>query len=86
MEWFQAPLDSLFGIPVFWIQRIAKLIQFIAGLVIMVDIVGQERVNQFTIELANATRRNIESGQIARHLRASYRTLLYLASLSGAPR
>lgn len=86
MEWLQGPVDSLFGVPDFWIQRIAKLVQFFAGLIIILDIVGHERANQFAREMADEAAKVFQSGAFARHLRASYRTLLYLMCLSGVPK
>ena len=44
MDWFQGQLQQIFGIPQFWVARIAKLVQFGAGLVILIEIIGKERI------------------------------------------
>lgn len=49
-DWIAGPLDvhhEILGIPVFWLIRIGKLFQFVAGLVILVEIFGEARLTQF---------------------------------------
>ena len=47
MEWFEGPTSEFFGMPSFWIDRIAKAMQFVSGLVIIVEIVGKQRMEAF---------------------------------------
>jgi hypothetical protein len=50
MSWFTAPLsptDFVLGIPVFWLQRAIKTLQFSAGLVILLEILGDQKVAAF---------------------------------------
>jgi hypothetical protein len=47
MEWFSHPLTDIWGIPSFWISRVAKMMQFFSGMVIVLEIVGRDRVDHF---------------------------------------
>ena len=47
MQWLSHPLPELWGIPAFWITRIAEVVQFVSGLVIVIEIVGKDRVEAF---------------------------------------
>lgn len=44
IEWMRGPLKELWGVPIWWVERVAKLLQFASGCVILVEIVGKERV------------------------------------------
>lgn len=46
MDWFSCPLQEVLGISTFWINRIAKLIQLLAGSVILIEIIGKDRVEE----------------------------------------
>lgn len=48
MDWFHEPLKELFGVPSFWLARFAKTIQFLAGTVIVIEIIGKERIGDLT--------------------------------------
>lgn len=39
--------DVLYGIPFFWVERIAKVLQFSGGLTIIADILGKDRVVEY---------------------------------------
>lgn len=47
MDWFDGPLDTVFGIPAFWITRIVKILQFLAACVIILEIVGRDRLDAY---------------------------------------
>jgi hypothetical protein len=53
MDWFSGPLTEIFGVPTFWVARAAKIAQFLSGMVILIDIIGKERIETF----ANAAKR-----------------------------
>jgi hypothetical protein len=45
MSWLDGPCTTqLFGVPCFWIARVAKSGQFLSGMVIVVEIIGKDRV------------------------------------------
>lgn len=57
LAWLDGPYQSTdfaFGLPIFWWSRIAKIIQFISGLIIVVDIIGAEKVKLFGAKLRNS--------------------------------
>lgn len=45
--WLDGPSDELWGIPDFWIIRLAKTLQFIASLVIILELIGRDRLDRF---------------------------------------
>lgn len=45
--WLDGPSDDLWGIPDFWVIRLAKTLQFIASLVIIVELIGRDRLDRF---------------------------------------
>jgi K+-sensing histidine kinase KdpD len=51
MDWSHwichGPVGEIFGIPAFWIARIAKITQLVSGMVIVLDIIGQDRVEEW---------------------------------------
>lgn len=47
MSWFLGPLPEIWGIPTFWITRIAKIVQLFSGMVIVFDIAGEHRVKEW---------------------------------------
>lgn len=63
--WLSAPYEStdiLWGLPLFWWARIGKILQFISGLVIVVEIVGVEKVKDFSYSLRKTiSLKNIQS-------------------------
>lgn len=46
--WFTGPVGELFGIPSFWVARLAKVLQFASGSVILVDLIGRDRIEIFS--------------------------------------
>ncbi len=74
--WFAGPVGELFGIPSFWIARLAKLLQFVSGSVILIDLIGQERIEAYSARVrqsltALAARHSV--GRIAGDLGATTR-------------
>jgi len=54
LEWLAGPLGGdIGGIPVFWIGRVGKLLQLASGLVIILEIIGKERVDEFCADLGD---------------------------------
>lgn len=54
-QWIYGSVDSILGIPTFWLARVAKIIQFASGLFIVVEIVGQRRVDRFAQDIIEDT-------------------------------
>ena len=44
MNWFRGPIPRILGIPTFWLTRVGALLQFLAALYILVELVGKERI------------------------------------------
>lgn len=55
MDWLHGPVNEIFGIPTCWIARIGKVFQFVSGTVIVLDIVGPDRVEDW----ANSVREQL---------------------------
>jgi hypothetical protein len=52
MSWLEAPCTTqLLGVPCFWIARGAKTGQFLSALVIVVEVIGKDRVEAFGVRL-----------------------------------
>jgi hypothetical protein len=75
MDWFNEPLKELFGVPSFWIARFAKTIQFLAGTVIVIEIIGKERIG----DLADIVRLRLSKIAEAEPIRAAARDLSNLS-------
>ena len=57
LSWWDCSLDEIAGVPAFWVARAARVIQFLSGLVIVIEIVGRDRVEgarKPTIQLLDA--------------------------------
>lgn len=44
--WFQGPLTEIWGVPAFWVDRAGGLLQFVSSMVIIVELVGQQRIER----------------------------------------
>src|SRR5262245_20896345 len=63
MSWFEGPCTTqLFGMPCFWIARIAKVGQLLSSSVIVVEIIGKERVTASGLRLSKLIKKLHQSG------------------------
>jgi hypothetical protein len=46
MDWFSGPLTQVWGIPAFWVTRLAKVVQLLSGMVIILEIIGPQRIQE----------------------------------------
>jgi hypothetical protein len=65
MDWFHGPINDILGVPAFWVQRVAKVVQFLAATVIVLEIAGKDRVEEW----AGALRKLLARAQSAEPLR-----------------
>ena len=86
MDWFHGPINDILGVPAFWVQRVAKVVQFLSATVIVIEIAGKDRVEEW----AGALRKLLARAQSAEPLRGPVEGVrAYLQALVGylrAPR
>lgn len=91
MDWWNGPVDPeslVFGIKAFWISRIGKLLQFSSGLVIILEIIGVEKIDRATSRvrelLAGVTLQRLSDGSVRVAFPTGYLfRVLLLAELPG---
>jgi hypothetical protein len=65
MSWLDGPCTTqLFGVACYWIARLAKIGQFLSGMIIVIELVGKERVEAFGERLRDGIGRLAQSGWI----------------------
>ena len=65
MNWLDGPCTTqLLGVPCFWIARVAKIGQFLSAMVIVVEIIGKDRVEASGVRLHALLRKLSESGWV----------------------
>jgi len=86
MEWFHGQLKELWGVPIFWVARTAKTAQFLSAMVILLEIIGKERVEESASVVRQRLSRMVEArplGDLKESLYgpAKYYLLAYLTGL-----
>jgi hypothetical protein len=71
VDWFSEPIKEIFGMPSFWIARFAKAIQFLGGAIIVIEIIGKDRVE----ELAEVVRLRLSKISDAEPVKAAVNDL-----------
>ena len=74
--WTTGPISGscLYGIPVLWLGRIGKLLQYFGALTVLLDIIGPARVSQFgaslrQLDLGTVTRRDaLDASKFVAHI------------------
>jgi len=71
-QWLSHQLQELAGVPIYWVGRFAKVLQFIAGLVIIVQIIGEERLDRLAQAIRTDIKRIIDAAFARKVLRNSF--------------
>jgi hypothetical protein len=62
MSWLDGPCTTqIFGVKCFWVARVAKTGQFLSALVILIEVIGKERVEAFGVSLRELLKKLSES-------------------------
>lgn len=72
---------SIYGVPSVWINRAAKLMTFLSGLTIVLDLVGPERLRQFGERLAIQPRTPFKRAAVGLMLTSFFLTVVLLSAI-----